>query len=144
VSDPGQGAVPLPADVLFGASTAAYQVEGSATEGGRGASIWDTFSHRPGSPLHGDTGDVACRHFTRWAEDLDLVAELGTGAYRFSVSWPRVQPSGKGPASQEGLDFYRRIVAGVRTRGIMPVVALYHWDLPQPLQDAGGLRIARR
>ncbi len=101
-------------------------------------SIWDTFSHTPGNTRNGDTGDVACDHFLRLDEDLDLMAELGAGAYRFSVSWPRIQPTGKGPANLDGLDFYRRVVDGLHARGIRPVLTLYHWDLPQPLQDAGG------
>ena len=131
-------AVTLPDDFVFGTATAAYQIEGSVTAAGRGPSIWDTFSHSPGNTVNGDTGDIACRHFTRLDEDLDLIAGLGAGAYRFSVSWARVQPAGKGPACTEGLDFYRRLVDGLRGRGILPVLTLYHWDLPQPLQDAGG------
>ncbi len=128
----------FPAGFLFGTATAAYQVEGSVHADGRGPSIWDTFSHTPGKTRNGDTGDIACDHFRRYDEDLDLMTELGVGAYRFSVSWPRVQPTGKGPASTDGLDFYRRLVDGLHARGIEPVVTLYHWDLPQPLQDAGG------
>jgi beta-glucosidase len=131
-------AAPLPAGFVFGTATAAYQIEGSTEAGGRGPSIWDTFSHTPGKTHNGDTGDVACRHYERFEEDLDLMAELGAGAYRFSISWPRIQPTGKGPASSEGLDFYRRLVSGLRDRGISPMVTLYHWDLPQPLEDAGG------
>jgi beta-glucosidase len=130
--------VPFPPDFLFGAATAAYQIEGSVHADGRGVSMWDTFSHTAGKTANGDTGDVACDHFRRYDEDLDLMTELGVGAYRFSVSWPRIQPTGKGPASTEGLDFYRRLVDGLRARGILPVLTLYHWDLPQPLQDAGG------
>ena len=131
-------AVSFPKGFLFGAATAAYQVEGSVGAGGRGVSIWDTFSHTSGNTFNGDTGDIACDHFLRLEEDLDLMAELGARAYRFSVSWPRVQPTGKGPANPEGLDFYRRVVDGLRARGILPVLTLYHWDLPQPLQDEGG------
>jgi beta-glucosidase len=131
-------AISFPRDFLFGAATAAYQVEGAVTVGGRGVSIWDTFSHTPGKTFNGDTGDVACDHFLRLDEDLDLVAKLGARAYRFSVSWPRIQPTGKGRANPEGLDFYRRIVDGLRSRDILPVLTLYHWDLPQALQDEGG------
>ncbi len=128
----------FPAGFLFGAATAAYQIEGSPDAGGRGPSIWDTFSHAAGNTYNGDTGDVACDHFRRAEEDLDLLTELGVGAYRFSVSWPRVQPAGKGPANPDGLDFYRRLASGLAARGIKPVLTLYHWDLPQALEDAGG------
>lgn len=128
----------FPEGFLWGASTAAYQVEGAVDQGGRGVSIWDTFSHAPGRTKNGDTGDITCRHYERVLEDLDLMAELGLSAYRFSVSWPRVQPDGKGPANQVGLDFYRELVAGLRQRGIVPAVTLYHWDLPQALEDEGG------
>jgi beta-glucosidase len=132
------GPIAIPGDFLLGASTAAYQIEGSAKADGRGTSIWDTFSHTPGKVRNGDTGDVACDHYRRLDSDLDLLAELGVNAYRFSVSWPRIQPDGKGPADPAGLDFYRRMVDGLRQRGIEPALTLYHWDLPQPLQDAGG------
>ena len=132
------GPMAIPGDFLLGASTAAYQIEGSAKADGRGTSIWDTFSHTPGKVRNGDTGDVACDHYRRLDSDLDLLAELGVSAYRFSVSWPRIQPDGKGPADPAGLDFYRRMVDGLRQRGIEPALTLYHWDLPQPLQDAGG------
>jgi len=128
----------FPDDFLWGVATAAYQVEGAAREGGRGPSIWDTFSHTPGKVRRGDTGDIACDAYHRLDSDLDLLSELGVRAYRFSVSWPRVQPAGTGPVNTEGLDYYRRLVAGLNDRGIEPVVTLYHWDLPQPLEDAGG------
>ena len=128
----------FPAGFLWGAATAAYQIEGSVTADGRGPSIWDTFSHTSGRTLNADNGDVACQHYERFAEDLDLVRQLGLPAYRFSVAWPRIQPDGKGPANQAGLDFYRRIVAGLRERGVQPVATLYHWDLPQALEDVGG------
>ncbi len=130
--------VSFPDGFLLGTATAAYQVEGSVTAGGRGPSIWDTFSHTPGKVHNGDSGDVSCRHFLRTGEDLDLLADLGPDAYRFSVSWPRIQPTGRGPANQQGLDFYRRLTDGLRDRGIRPVLTLYHWDLPQALEDAGG------
>ncbi|MCI0383723.1 GH1 family beta-glucosidase [Streptomyces sp. CNQ085] len=128
----------FPPGFLWGAATAAYQIEGAAAEGGRTPSIWDTFSRTPGRTRNGDTGDIACDHYHRWREDLEIMADLGVGAYRFSVSWPRVQPGGSGPASREGLDFYSRLVDGLLDKGIQPVVTLYHWDLPQELEDAGG------
>jgi beta-glucosidase len=128
----------FPADFLWGAATAAYQIEGAADEDGRGPSIWDTFSHTPGRVLDGDTGDVADDHYHRWEDDLDLMVQLGLQAYRFSIAWPRVQPDGRGAANQQGLDHYRRLVDGLLERGIEPVVTLYHWDLPQALEDAGG------
>ena len=128
----------FPEGFLWGTATASYQVEGAVDEDGRGPSIWDTFSHTPGNVLHGDTGDVACDHYHRLEEDLDLMSSLGVGAYRFSVAWPRVQPEGAGEANQKGLDFYRRLVAGLRERSIEPVPTLYHWDLPQALEDRGG------
>lgn len=132
------GEAGFPAGFLWGTATAAYQIEGAAGSDGRGVSIWDTFSRRPGAVHNGDTGDVACDHYHRMEEDLDLLAQLGAPAYRFSIAWPRVQPTGKGPAHQPGLDFYRRLVDGLRRRGVTPVATLYHWDLPQPLEDAGG------
>ena len=128
----------FPPGFVFGSATAAYQVEGGATDAGRGPSIWDTFSRTPGKVWNGDTGDVACDHLHRWESDLDLMAELGLRAYRFSISWPRVIPDGRGAVNNAGLDFYSRLVAGLRARGIRPVATLYHWDLPQPLEDAGG------
>jgi beta-glucosidase len=130
--------IPFPDGFVWGAATAAYQIEGSVKAGGRGLSIWDTFSHEPGRTSNGDTADVTCDHYRRVDEDLDLMQRLGLDAYRFSVAWPRIQPEGKGPALQPGLDFYRRLVDGLRQRGITPVPTLYHWDLPQALEDAGG------
>ncbi len=123
---------------LWGTATASYQIEGAVKEDGRGPSIWDTFSHTLGKVLHGDTGDIACDHYHRLEEDLDLMAELGLKAYRFSVAWPRIQPEGSGAANQAGLDFYRRLVEGLNARSIEPMLTLYHWDLPQKLEDAGG------
>ena len=128
----------FPAGFTWGAATAAYQIEGAVDVDGRGPSIWDTFSHTPGKVVGGDTGDVACDHYRRWESDLDLMADLGLGAYRFSVAWPRIQPTGSGPANPAGLDFYDRLVDGLLARGIQPWVTLYHWDLPQALEDAGG------
>jgi beta-glucosidase len=133
-----QATLRFPAGFLWGASTAAYQIEGAASADGRGPSIWDTFSHTPGRVRNGDTGDVAVDHYHRYAEDIALLAALGVKAYRFSVSWPRVQPDGRGPVNQRGLDFYRRLVDTLAEHGIEPVVTLYHWDLPQALQDDGG------
>ncbi|CAN5140098.1 GH1 family beta-glucosidase [soil metagenome] len=128
----------FPEDFLWGTATASYQIEGAVNEGGRGTSIWDTFSHTPGKVYRGDTGDIACDHYHRPEEDLDLMADLGLKAYRFSVAWPRIQPDGSGPPNQEGLDFYRRLVDGLRQRDIVPMLTLYHWDLPQALEDRGG------
>jgi beta-glucosidase len=125
----------FPDDFAWGVGTAAYQIEGGRHEQGKGDSIWDRFSDM--GRLR-DPGDVACDHFHRWREDLDLLARLGVSAYRFSISWPRVIPDGDGRVNQAGLDFYRRLVAGLRARGIAPYVTLYHWDLPQALQDKGG------
>lgn len=128
----------FPADFAWGVATAAYQIEGAVDEGGRGPSIWDTFSHTPGRVHHGDTGDIACDHYHRWRDDLELIAELGVDVYRLSVSWSRLQPNGEGELNPEAVAFYRELIAGLRDRGIRPFVTLYHWDLPQPLQDAGG------
>lgn len=128
----------FPPEFLWGTATAAYQIEGAAREAGRTPSIWDVYSRTPGKVRNGDTGDIAADHYHRWQEDTALMSDLGVGAYRFSVSWPRVQPTGSGPASQEGLDFYRRLTDDLLTKGIEPVVTLYHWDLPQHLEEAGG------
>ncbi|MFE3324656.1 GH1 family beta-glucosidase [Streptomyces sp. NPDC059176] len=130
--------VSFPPGFLWGTATAAYQIEGAVREAGRTPSIWDTFSHSPGKVRNGDTGDVAVDHFHRRAEDVRLMADLGVNAYRFSVSWPRVQPTGRGPAVQRGLDFYRALVDDLLQHGITPVLTLYHWDLPQELETAGG------
>jgi beta-glucosidase len=126
----------FPAGFAWGTATAAYQIEGAATEDGRGTSIWDTFSHTPGKTLNGDTGDLANDHFHRFRDDVALMRELGVNSYRFSISWPRVQPDGQ--VEQRGLDFYRRLVDELNGAGIEPYVTLYHWDLPQHLEDAGG------
>ncbi|WP_432073650.1 GH1 family beta-glucosidase [Streptomyces wuyuanensis] len=130
--------VSFPPGFLWGTATAAYQIEGAVREGGRTPSIWDTFSHTPGKVENGDTGDVAVDHFHRRADDVRLMSGLGVNAYRFSVSWPRVQPTGRGPAVQRGLDFYRALVDDLLDHGITPVLTLYHWDLPQELETAGG------
>ncbi|WP_299527734.1 GH1 family beta-glucosidase [uncultured Streptomyces sp.] len=128
----------FPAGFVWGAATAAYQVEGAAAEDGRTPSIWDTFSRTPGKVRNGDTGDIAADHYHRYRDDVALMKELGLGAYRFSISWSRVQPTGRGPAVERGLDFYRRLVDELLEAGITPVATLYHWDLPQELEDAGG------
>lgn len=128
----------FPEGFVWGAATAAYQIEGAVTADGRGRSIWDTFSHTPGKILGGDTGDIAVDHYHRFEQDVALMAELGIGAYRFSIAWPRIQPYGKGPANQPGLDFYRRLTDTLLAAGIEPFATLYHWDLPQELEDAGG------
>jgi beta-glucosidase len=128
----------FPPGFRWGAATAAYQIEGAVGEGGRTPSIWDTFSHVAGRVAGGDTGDVAADHYGRVAEDVDIMAGLGLTSYRFSTSWSRVQPHGSGPASAHGMDFYSRLVDLLLDRGIHPVITLYHWDLPQDLEDQGG------
>ncbi|WP_320776200.1 GH1 family beta-glucosidase [Streptomyces sp. CRN 30] len=130
--------VSFPPAFLWGAATSAYQIEGAVREDGRTPSIWDTFSHTPGKTAGGDTGDVAVDHYHRYRDDVALMAGLNLNAYRFSVSWSRVQPTGRGPAVQRGLDFYRRLVDELLEKGIKPALTLYHWDLPQELEDAGG------
>ncbi|MCR6712814.1 MAG: GH1 family beta-glucosidase [Demequina sp.] len=134
----------FPTDFLFGASTASYQIEGAVHEGGRGPSIWDTFSHTPGRTLDGDTGDVACDHFHRYADDIAAMAEIGLTAYRFSLAWPRIQPDAAGgfnaavQFNTEGFAFYHRILDELEKHSIEPIVTLYHWDLPQWQEDNGG------
>jgi beta-glucosidase len=128
----------FPPGFTFGAATAAYQIEGAVDVDGRGPSIWDTFSHTPGTTFQGHTGDVAVEHYTRYPQDVALMKELGLDAYRFSVAWPRVFPTGAGAIEQRGLDFYRRLVDELLEAGIAPWLTLYHWDLPQALQDRGG------
>ena len=128
----------FPAGFLWGTATAAYQVEGAAAEDGRGPSIWDTFSHTPGKTNAGATGDVADDHYHRYKEDVQLMKALGVKAYRFSIAWPRVFPQGSGAPNPKGLDFYNRLVDELLANGIQPFATLYHWDLPQALQDHGG------
>ncbi len=128
----------FPPGFLFGTATASYQIEGAVTEDGRGPSIWDTFSHTAGRVLNGDTGDVAADHYHRMPQDVALMKQLGMQSYRFSVAWPRVQPGGSGPFNQQGIDFYSRLVDELLENGIKPIATLYHWDLPQELEDRGG------
>ena len=132
------GQVQFPEGFLWGAATAAYQIEGAVRSDGRGESIWDRFAHTPGRVARDENGDVACDHYNRWRHDLDLMAELGIETYRFSIAWPRVVPSGEGEVNAAGLRFYRELAEGLRERGIEPVATLYHWDLPQALQERGG------
>ena len=131
------GAAMWRADFVLGTATASYQIEGAVAEDGRLPSIWDSFSAQPGKVLHGDTGEVACDHYHRWAADLDLISELGLGAYRLSIAWPRVMDAAGRP-NQKGLDFYRRVLTRLKEKGIQSLVTLYHWDLPQHLEDRGG------
>jgi beta-glucosidase len=128
----------FPPGFVWGVATAAYQIEGAAREDGRGPSIWDTFSHTPGKTFEGHTGDVACDHYHRWRDDIELISALGVDAYRFSIAWPRVQPRGQGAWNDKGLAFYDRLVDALLEKGIAPHATLYHWDLPQALQDQGG------
>ncbi len=134
---------PFPRDFLFGAATAAYQVEGAATEDGRGPSVWDAFSHTPGKTFNGDTGDVAVDQYHRYRDDVQLMKRLGIKAYRFSVSWPRVFPEGTGRLNPAGLDYYRRLVDELLANDIQPWMTLFHWDLPQALQERVGGWLSR-
>ncbi|MDQ3539290.1 MAG: GH1 family beta-glucosidase [Chloroflexota bacterium] len=128
----------FPDEFRWGVSTAAYQIEGAAQADGRGESIWDRFSHTPGKTLNGDTGDIACDHYQRWPNDIRIMQELGVNAYRFSIAWPRILPNGRGEVNEAGLAFYDRLVNGLQDAGIEPWITLYHWDLPQALEDEGG------
>ena len=128
----------FPADFVWGAATSAYQIEGSPLADGAGPSIWQRFSHTPGKMTNGDTGDVACDHYHRYREDVGLMREIGLNAYRFSISWSRVLPSGTGQVNEKGLDFYRRLVDALLEAKIRPMATLYHWDLPAALDDRGG------
>ena len=130
--------VSFPDGFLWGTATAAYQVEGAAREDGRGQSIWDMFARMPGKIFHGDTGDCAADQYHHWESDLDLMVDLNHQAHRLSVAWPRIQPEGRGAVNQRGLDYYRRFIDGLVQRNIKPAITLYHWDLPQALQDDGG------
>jgi len=130
--------VSFPGNFLWGAATAAYQIEGAWKEDGKGESIWDRFSHTPGKIKNGDTGDLACDSYHRWREDIALLRAMNLTSYRFSISWPRIQPVGSGPANSKGVDYYSRLVDALLEARIRPFVTLYHWDLPQTLEDAGG------
>ena len=128
----------FPSDFVWGAATSAYQIEGAVDVDGRGESIWDTFCKRPGAVLNGDSGAVACDFYHRYPQDIKLMRTLGIDAFRFSIAWPRVLPEGRGRINQAGLDFYDRLVDELLAAGIRPFATLYHWDLPQALEDAGG------
>ena len=128
----------FPTDFIWGVATSAYQIEGAHDADGRGPSIWDTFCRQPGAIADGSSGQVACDHYHLWEQDLDLIASLGVGAYRFSISWPRVQPLGQGAWNEAGFAFYERLIEGLTRRGIALHLTLNHWDLPQALQDQGG------
>ncbi|MGA9510212.1 MAG: GH1 family beta-glucosidase [Candidatus Sulfotelmatobacter sp.] len=130
--------IPFPKDFFWGAATAAYQIEGAWKEDGKGESIWDRFAHTPGKIKNGDTGDLACDSYHRWREDIALARAMNLNSYRFSISWSRIQSSGLGPANSKGVDYYSRLVDALLEARIRPLVTLYHWDLPQPLEDAGG------
>ena len=133
-----EGATEFPPGFLWGAATAAYQVEGAWNEDGKGESIWDRFAHTPRKIKYGDTGDVACDSYHRYPEDIALLKQLNLKSYRFSIAWPRIQPSGRGTVNSKGLDYYKRLTDAVLEAGIRPLPTLYHWDLPQALEDAGG------
>lgn len=128
----------FPENFLWGAATASYQIEGAWDKHGKGESIWDRFSHTPGKVLNGDTGDVADDHYRLWKKDIGLMKKIGLQAYRFSISWPRVLPTGRGKVNQKGLDFYSKLVDSLLEAGIKPFATLYHWDMPQALEDEGG------
>ncbi|MFZ0771360.1 MAG: GH1 family beta-glucosidase [Candidatus Sulfotelmatobacter sp.] len=130
--------VPFPKNFFWGTATAAYQIEGAWKEDGKGESIWDRFAHTPGKVRNADTGDVACDSYHRWREDIALMRAMNLNSYRFSISWPRIQPLGSGPANSKGVDYYSRLVDALLEARIRPFVTLYHWDLPQALEDAGG------
>jgi len=130
--------IAFPRNFFWGTATAAYQIEGDWKEDGKGESIWDRFSHNPGRIKNGDTGDLACDSYHRWREDIALMRAMNLNSYRFSISWPRIQPAGSGAANPKGIDYYSRLVDALLEARIRPFVTLYHWDLPQALEDAGG------
>jgi hypothetical protein len=137
-AQPALAGITFPDGFIWGAATASYQIEGAAREDGRGPSIWDTFTRTAGRVHAGHTGDVACDHYHRYVDDVALMADLGLASYRYSIAWPRIQPDGTGPVNVRGLDFYDRLTDELLGKGIDPVVTLYHWDLPQALEDRGG------
>ena len=128
----------FPEDFVWGAATAAYQIEGAPDADGKGPSIWDTFTRKPGAIANGDTGDIACDHYHRYEEDIRLMKDLNLNTYRFSLSWPRIFPDDTGNPNKKGISFYKKLISRLRDEGITPAVTLYHWDLPQELDDAGG------
>lgn len=128
----------FPHNFLWGAATAAYQVEGGHDADGKGPSIWDIYSHLPGTTFEGTTGDVAVDHYHRFREDVALMAEMGLQSYRFSISWPRLLPAGRGEVNEAGVQFYSDLIDELLAHNIEPMITLYHWDLPQALQDEGG------
>src|SRR5688572_10938478 len=130
--------MPFPKDFIWGSATSSYQIEGGGLSEGRGESIWDRFSHTPGKIRNNDNGDIACDHLHRYPQDIALMKDLGLVAYRFSIAWSRVIPAGTGATNPAGLDFYDRVVDELLKQGIAPYATLYHWDLPQALQDRGG------
>src|SRR5260221_7596007 len=128
----------FPKNFLWGAATASYQIEGAATADGKGVSVWDTFAATPGKIIDHSTGSDACKHYEYWEQDLDLIKSLNLDTYRFSIAWPRIIPNGVGSVNSKGLDFYERLIDGMLKRGIKPNATLYHWDLPQALEDKDG------
>lgn len=137
-NEPASSPIPFPRNFFWGTATASYQIEGAWNEDGKGESIWDRFAHTQGKIKNSDTGDVACDSYHRWRQDIALMRAMNLNSYRFSISWPRIQPSGSGSANSLGLDYYSRLVDALLEAGIRPFVTLYHWDLPQALEDAGG------
>ena len=133
--------MPFPKHFTWGAAAASYQIEGAANEDGKGPSVWDMFCKKPGAVFQGHTGDVACDHYHRYREDAALMKQIGLNAYRLSIAWPRIFPQGTGAVNQQGLDFYNRLLDTLLDRGITPWVTMFHWDLPQALEDAGGWRV---
>lgn len=144
MTDPKILAQRFPGDFVFGVATASFQIEGATKADGRKPSIWDAFSNMPGRVFGRHNGDVACDHYNRLDEDLDLIKSLGVEAYRFSIAWPRIIPEGTGPINEKGLDFYDRLVDGLKARNIRAFATLYHWDLPLALMGEEAGRRARR
>lgn len=136
-----QSVYTFPPGFLWGAATSSYQIEGAWNEDGKGESVWDRFAHTPGKIIDNSSGDIACDHYHRWQDDIQLMKEIGLKAYRFSIAWPRVLPGGRGAVNPKGLAFYERLVDGLLEAGILPMVTLFHWELPQALQDEGGFGV---